>query len=207
METFSALLAICVGNSLVPVISPHKGQWRGAWMVSLICAWINCWVNNREAGDMRNHRAHYDVIVMCDRHDTGDDQRLTHWGPDKMADIFQTIFSNGFSWMNMYEFRLTFHWSLFLGVQLTIFQHWLRWWLGAGQATSHYLNQWWLVHWRIYVSLDLNELKKRWRQVTYPTQNAKNHSPISHEKRFAFADWWILESILHHGPICCQLLP
>ena len=51
---------------------------------------------------------------------------LTHWGWDKMAAIFQTTFSNGFSWMKMYEFRLTFHWSLFLGVQLTIFQHRFR---------------------------------------------------------------------------------
>ena len=44
--------------------SSHKGQWGGAMMVSLICAYINCWVNNREAGDLRRHRAHYDVIVM-----------------------------------------------------------------------------------------------------------------------------------------------
>ena len=34
-----------------PVNSPHKGQWRGALMFSLICVWINGWVNNREAGD------------------------------------------------------------------------------------------------------------------------------------------------------------
>ena len=46
------------------VNSPHKGQWRGAFMSSLICAWINLWVNNREAGDLRRYRAHYDVIVM-----------------------------------------------------------------------------------------------------------------------------------------------
>ena len=46
------------------VNSPHKGQWRRALMVSLICAWINAWVNNREAGDLRRHHAHYDVIVM-----------------------------------------------------------------------------------------------------------------------------------------------
>ena len=50
---------------------------------------------------------------------------LTHWGRDKMAAIFQT-FSNGFSGMKMYEFRLTFHWILFLEVQLTIFQHCFR---------------------------------------------------------------------------------
>ena len=46
------------------VNSPHKGQWRGALMLSLIYAWINNWVNKREAGDLRRHRAHYDVIVM-----------------------------------------------------------------------------------------------------------------------------------------------
>ena len=33
-------------------------------MFSLICVWINGWVNNREAGDLRRHRGHYDVIVM-----------------------------------------------------------------------------------------------------------------------------------------------
>ena len=47
-----------------PVNSPHKGQWRGALMFSLTCLWINGWVNNREAGDLRRHLAHYDVIVM-----------------------------------------------------------------------------------------------------------------------------------------------
>ena len=47
-----------------PVISPHNGQWRGALIFSLICAWINDWINNREAADLRRHRGHYDVIVM-----------------------------------------------------------------------------------------------------------------------------------------------
>ena len=47
-----------------PVNSPHKGQWHGAWMFSLICVGINGWVNNREAGDLRHYRAHYDVSVM-----------------------------------------------------------------------------------------------------------------------------------------------
>ena len=49
-----------------PVNSPHKGQWHGALMFSLICIWINDWVNNREAGDLRRYRAHYDAIVMND---------------------------------------------------------------------------------------------------------------------------------------------
>ena len=47
-----------------PVNSPHKDQWCGALMFSLICVWINGWVNNREAGDLRRCRAHYDVTVM-----------------------------------------------------------------------------------------------------------------------------------------------
>ena len=68
---------------------------------------------------------------------------LTHSGRDKMAVIYQTTFSNAFSWMKIIKFWLKFHLSLFLRVQLTIFHHWFRWWLGAVQATSHYLNQWW----------------------------------------------------------------
>ena len=64
METFSALLAICAGNSPVPGEFPHKGQWRRALVFSLICARINSWVHNGEAGDLRRHRGHYDVIVM-----------------------------------------------------------------------------------------------------------------------------------------------
>ena len=62
-----------------PVNSPHKGQWRGALMFSLICVWINRWVNSREAGDLRRHRAHYEVTVMwhlfyylCHKHAYGE---------------------------------------------------------------------------------------------------------------------------------------
>ena len=47
-----------------PVNYPHKGQWREALILSLICAGINGWVNNDKAGDLRRHRAHYDVTVM-----------------------------------------------------------------------------------------------------------------------------------------------
>ena len=67
METFSALLVICAGNS--PVNSPHKGQWRGALMFSLICVWINAWVNYREAGDLRRYHAYYGVTAMFTHHD------------------------------------------------------------------------------------------------------------------------------------------
>ena len=62
---------------------------------------------------------------------------LTHWGRDKMTDVPQTMFSNAFSWMKMYEFRLKFHLSLFLRFQLTIFQHWFRYWLGTVNLLTH----------------------------------------------------------------------
>ena len=39
---------------------PHKGQWRGTLMFSLICVWTNGWVYNRHTGDLRRHRTHYD---------------------------------------------------------------------------------------------------------------------------------------------------
>ena len=79
METFPAQLAICAGNS------PHKGQWRGALKLSLICVWINDWVNNHDAGDLRRYRVHYDVIVMWTYIDS------TPWGRVTNADYFDGL--------------------------------------------------------------------------------------------------------------------
>ena len=64
METFSALLALCVGNSPVTGKFPTQRPATRSLMFSLICAWIKGWVNNREDGDSKRHRAHYDVNVM-----------------------------------------------------------------------------------------------------------------------------------------------
>ena len=64
IKTFSESLACVLGIRQWPVNSPHKGQWSGALMFSLICAWINGWVNNHQADDSRRHRAHYDATVM-----------------------------------------------------------------------------------------------------------------------------------------------
>ena len=58
-----------------PVNSSHKGHWRGALMYSLICAWINGWVNDRVAGELRSHRPHYEVTVMFHIFPPG----LFHW--------------------------------------------------------------------------------------------------------------------------------
>ena len=64
---FPRYLPFVRGIHQSPVNSPHKGQWRGALTFSLICARINGWVNNRQAGDLRRHRVHYDVTVMLCR--------------------------------------------------------------------------------------------------------------------------------------------
>ena len=67
MVAFSALPAFCERNPLVhraPVDSPHKGQWRGVLMFSLICGWTNGWANNQNVDDLKRHRAHYCVAVM-----------------------------------------------------------------------------------------------------------------------------------------------
>ena len=42
---------------------PHKGQWRGALMFSLICACTNGWASNRDASDLRHHRVHCNAIA------------------------------------------------------------------------------------------------------------------------------------------------
>ena len=64
METFPHYWPFVRGIHWSPVNSPHKGQWRRALMFSLICVWINGWVNNREAGDLRRYCAHYDITLM-----------------------------------------------------------------------------------------------------------------------------------------------
>ena len=62
-----------------------------------------------------------------------------------MAAVWQTTLANAFAWKKTLRFRLKFHWSLFPWLELTIPQHWCRKWLGAEQATSHYLNQLWFI--------------------------------------------------------------
>ena len=88
------------------------------------------------------------TIRQIPRNTLGPRQNIRRF-PD---DIFKCIFLNENVWISIN--------ISFLRVQSTIFHHWFRLWLGAVQATSHYLNQWWLVYWRIYASLGLNELKK-----------------------------------------------
>ena len=73
---------------------------------------------------------------------------LTLCGRDKMGDISQTTFWNVFSSMGIFEFRLQFHWSLFLMVWLTEFSI-----VSDNGLTSS--NQCWLVYRRFYALLGL----------------------------------------------------
>ena len=90
-----------------PVNSPHKGQWHGALMFSLISVWKNDWVNNREAGDLRRYRDHYNVIVM---------NRMDRPQHNLWFDHFSRIFSGlvglenlAVLWLNSHKciFRIT----------------------------------------------------------------------------------------------------
>ena len=64
METFSALLAIYAGNLPVTGEFPSQRPVTRSFGVFLDLLLINNRVNNGEAGDLRRHHAHYDVIVM-----------------------------------------------------------------------------------------------------------------------------------------------
>ena len=65
----------------------HRWQWRGTLMFSLICVWINGWVNNREAGDLRRYRAHYDVTVMTTHHSVTEICTCVHISPKKWCTV------------------------------------------------------------------------------------------------------------------------
>ena len=64
METFSALLALCAGNSPATGEFPPQRPVTRSFDVFLDLRLNNDCVNNREAGDLRRYRGHYDVIVM-----------------------------------------------------------------------------------------------------------------------------------------------
>ena len=108
-----------------PVNSPHKGQWRGALMFSLICVWINDWVKNGEAGDLRRSRAHYDAIVMNSS------------PPGQNGGKLQTV--NAISSMKSVSF---YFFTLFFSI-LCLGSDWWQLLIGLhnGQAPSHYLKK------------------------------------------------------------------
>ena len=75
------------------------------------------------------------LIICCGNNSSPPGQNGNHFG--------RRHFRFHFFLMKMIKLPLNFHWNMFAWVQLTISQHWFRHWLGAEQATSHYLNGWW----------------------------------------------------------------
>ena len=119
-----------------PVCSLHKGPWRGALVFSLSCAWINSWVNNRKAGDLRRHRTHYDVSVM---NHTGNSSVKVH----ELA-MVSTL-----------SLDIVYHYSYACLSNLCVI-HWIRWndWLiGALSLRNPILNT-------VYMDLLLNSVPK-----------------------------------------------
>ena len=90
-------------------------------------------------------------------------------GPRPNGRHFTDDISKCISWMKMFEFWLKIYWSLFLGVQTILLQHWFRLWLGAVIAKNHYLKKWWFIYRCIYVSIGLSELTGKL------VQGCKNH--------------------------------
>ena len=81
-ETFSALLALNAGNRRwIPLTKASDAE---SWCFLWFAPWINGWVNNSEAGDLRRHRAHYDVtnVVLSMR---------IFWEPDGSTTRFKVI--------------------------------------------------------------------------------------------------------------------
>ena len=113
-----------------PVNSPHKGQWRGTLMFSMICVCIYGWVNNRKAGDLRCHRTNYDVIVM------------DHWWGERSRAISSDILHNVF-WCSKYVSKTLittetlFKRSISFCLVITepVLTHW-------GRVTHHCFRKW-----------------------------------------------------------------
>ena len=93
-----------------PMNSPHKGQWRGALMFSLISARINGWVNNGEAGDLRRHRAHYGIIVMSPTYCAG--TKSIAIDLFTMADRMGIGFDSESDTYNNHQFFVVTQWTL-----------------------------------------------------------------------------------------------
>ena len=112
METFSALLAICAGNSPVPGEFPTQRPVTRSFDV-----YFDLRLNKRLCKQSWDW---WFVTLLCPL------WRHSNVPLDNIAATSQTTFSNALSWMKILDFWLKFHWNLFLRVQLTITQHWFR---------------------------------------------------------------------------------
>ena len=91
---------------------PQKASDAELWSFFFICALTSGWANNRDAGDLRRCRAHYDVTIMeCIR------QRSMKHSKFWSSSEFDRIAVSG------------------TGARF-------RWWFGVGWSTSHNMKQW-----------------------------------------------------------------
>ena len=141
----------------------HPGRWGIVLILMLtIHQWFMCWFSDIcFHWALAREQLYWPLSLLawlCDKHNHVlwfNIFRPRQNGRNFPDDIFKCIVLNENVWISI-KISLKFVPS----VRLTIFQHWLRKWLGAVQATSHYMNQWWLVYWRIYMSRGLIELTR-----------------------------------------------
>ena len=116
---YSGLVSWHWGNHMIAPV-PVKQPWR---------IWLNRFQESTITDNINTTKqstSNYNWYQTTTKHSTTRTMCLTHWGRDQIDAISQTPFSNVFSRMKVNEFRLGFHWSLFLRFELTIFQHWFR---------------------------------------------------------------------------------
>ena len=113
-----------------PVNSPRKGQWHGALLFSLICAWINGWVKDHEAGELRCQRAHYDVTVMSLKSLKPGDLYMLQWTESWLVQIMACHLFIGkplvltwklrkmWVWLHLKSFKIWLCKGLYLGSNL-----------------------------------------------------------------------------------------
>ena len=131
----SASLVFVRGIHRWPVNSPHKGPVTREtfsfddvimyWSQSVTCCHPHASEDDEPNHNCRDGRSLYRSVGIG----IPSNERtkvLTHWCRDNMAALSQMTFLNAFSWAQIYKFLLEFHRNVFLRVQLTIFQHWIR---------------------------------------------------------------------------------
>ena len=167
METFFRVTgSLCAEIDQLPVNYPHKGQWRGALIFSLISAWTNGWVNKRDVGDLRRHRAHCDVTVMKtideipskSRNTRGwrnwqqrlttmawrGSQNILHYVQHIETETKWLLFSDSvYKWIFFHE-----NWCMIIRISLKSVPG-IE--LAMNKPSFDYLNPGCLVYWRIYI--------------------------------------------------------
>ena len=149
------LCAEFTGHRWIPIKKASDAELRCfLWSAP----WIKGWVNNRDAGDLRRHGAHYYATVMFKMHIS----HITTLRSRQNGRLLVSNILNTFSCQKIVVF-IKFQLELFPRVQWTIYMylHWFREWLGTEQAISHCLYQWrlcsltqicviqtqWVSHW------------------------------------------------------------